>query len=262
MSVNIMFEPSVIRYEFTTHEGRRAQGTINPHLTKSLGDALESAATQGTLAIISAATDSTEPALQVQVSGDRSCFGLRWGIAAPRMAPADEALHSIKSSEVAPPTDELSKGRQSVITAAAGDVAADSTAIDFEALVVIVDDNPTFGHVLQRFFARHGCKTCAFTGGAEALAGIAALERAPDLIVSDVHMPQMNGFEFIKRLRFEAGLEHVPVAMLTSDDDAETEIALISGGADAFVAKSEDPRVLWVHVRRLLARSKPKREAA
>ena len=60
----------------------------------------------------------------------------------------------------------------------------------------------------------------------------------------------MNGVEFLKQLREKAF--QIPTIMLTSDADVEIEIELLGAGADAYVRKQDDPRLLWVHVKRLL----------
>ncbi len=73
-------------------------------------------------------------------------------------------------------------------------------------------------------------------------------------------MPIMNGFEFLKRVRGELGLL-IPVVMLTSDNDIEAELQLLLDGADMFVSKNDDPRLLCVKVQKLLEKSKSKKAA-
>jgi len=65
-------------------------------------------------------------------------------------------------------------------------------------------------------------------------------------------MPVMNGEELLKRIRSSASLSGVPVIVLTSDDDVNAEVALLAQGADAFVSKVRDPRVLCAQIRRLV----------
>ena len=66
-------------------------------------------------------------------------------------------------------------------------------------------------------------------------------------------MPGLSGLELLREIRNLRILENVPIVILTSDDDVEVEIELVSAGANAFVTKNEDPRVLGAHVDRLLS---------
>jgi len=65
-------------------------------------------------------------------------------------------------------------------------------------------------------------------------------------------MPVMNGREFLSRLKRDPRLQAIPIVMLTSDEDIDVELQLLSEGADAFVSKAKDPRVLTTQVQRLL----------
>jgi DNA-binding response OmpR family regulator len=64
----------------------------------------------------------------------------------------------------------------------------------------------------------------------------------------------MNGRELLARLKNDERFKQIPVVMLTSDDDVDAELQLLASGADAFVSKGKDPRVLTAQVRRLLRR--------
>jgi DNA-binding response OmpR family regulator len=74
-------------------------------------------------------------------------------------------------------------------------------------------------------------------------------------------MPLMNGKDLLERLKGDPKLSRIPVVMLTSDEDVEAEVALIKGGAEAFLAKSKDPRILSAQIRKL-SRSPLWQEAA
>ena len=76
----------------------------------------------------------------------------------------------------------------------------------------------------------------------------------PKVIICDLHMPVMNGRELLARLKNDERFKQIPVVMLTSDDDVDAELQLLASGADAFVSKAKDPRVLTAQVRRLLRR--------
>jgi CheY-like chemotaxis protein len=83
----------------------------------------------------------------------------------------------------------------------------------------------------------------------------------PKVIICDLHMPVMNGRELLARLKGEPRWKAIPVIMLTSDDDVDAELQLLNSGADAFVSKGKDPRVLTAQVQRLIQRANL-REAA
>jgi CheY-like chemotaxis protein len=72
----------------------------------------------------------------------------------------------------------------------------------------------------------------------------------PAVIVCDLHMPKKNGFEFVQAIKQDERFRDIPVISLTSDKDVEAEISLLKLGVAAFISKSEDPRILALHVMR------------
>ena len=80
---------------------------------------------------------------------------------------------------------------------------------------------------------------------------VGQLSFLPKVIICDLHMPEMNGKEFILCLKQDQRLRSIPVIMLTSDDGVEAEVAALETGADALVSKTKDPRVLCAQVLRL-----------
>ena len=124
--------------------------------------------------------------------------------------------------------------------------------------VLIVDDNECFGHVLEKYLHHRGIRTTYVSSGAQALAIVRQQRASPDLILSDVHMPTMSGFQLLGELRQVASCRETPVIVLTSDDDAETEATIIEQGADLFLSKTENPKILCAYVDRILARQKRK----
>lgn len=126
--------------------------------------------------------------------------------------------------------------------------------------VLVVDDNPMFCRVLERLLSREGVNPYFADNGVMALE---KLEEGvlPKVIICDLHMPVMNGRELLARLKGEPRWSAIPVIMLTSDDDVDAELQLLNSGADAFVSKGKDPRVLTAQVQRLMHRSKVKEAA-
>ncbi len=117
--------------------------------------------------------------------------------------------------------------------------------------ILIVDDEPSIVISLEYLMAREGFEVAVAGDGEAALAAVAA--RAPDLVILDVMMPKLNGFEVCQRLRAEPAWRGVKVLMLTAKG-RESELQKgLSLGADAYVTKPFSTRDLVAEVRRLLA---------
>ena len=123
------------------------------------------------------------------------------------------------------------------------------------ALILVVDDSPTMVHVISYFLQLEGY-TVASAGDGEQ--GLAAVRRQPPhLIVSDVDMPRMNGFEMVQALRADPLTSDIPILMLTARTSVEHETEGLATGADDYVAKPVEPRRLAARVKKLLGRAKP-----
>ena len=117
--------------------------------------------------------------------------------------------------------------------------------------ILIVDDEPSIVISLEYLMRREGFEVAVAADGEAALAAVAA--RPPDLVILDVMMPRLNGFEVCQRLRAEPAWRGVRVLMLTAKG-RESELQKgLSLGADAYVTKPFSTRDLVAEVRRLLA---------
>jgi CheY-like chemotaxis protein len=106
--------------------------------------------------------------------------------------------------------------------------------------ILLVDDDPDIRHLATLSLARVGGYDVQAVGsGAEALE--AARAEAPDLVLLDVQMTGLDGFETLDLLRAEPGLEAVPVVMLTADADARTAECVRSGNVAGVLPKPFDP---------------------
>jgi CheY-like chemotaxis protein len=101
--------------------------------------------------------------------------------------------------------------------------------------ILIVDDEPANRLLLRRIFERAGHEVADAGNGADALQAVG--ESRPDLVVTDMMMPVMDGAELIRRLRREPATAAIPI-LATSDD------ARLADGADAVVSKSYS----WRHL--------------
>jgi two-component system cell cycle response regulator len=113
--------------------------------------------------------------------------------------------------------------------------------------VLIADDEPLGQETLAALLSPLGYQLLFASTGAEALH--LATTTPPDLILLDVMMPGMDGFEVCRRLRDYAPLADVPVIMLTALDDRESRLRGIDAGADDFVSKPYDRIELRARVR-------------
>jgi serine phosphatase RsbU (regulator of sigma subunit) len=114
------------------------------------------------------------------------------------------------------------------------------------AHVLVVDDNAMNRDVLSRRLQRNGHTVEAVEGGAQALA---CLETGQfDLILLDIMMPGMDGYQVLARLKQDAVLAKLPVMMLSAIGDADSVARCLSLGADDYLTKPFDPLILRARV--------------
>ena len=114
--------------------------------------------------------------------------------------------------------------------------------------VLIVDDVPDNLQVLGTLLRTHGYQVRAANSGAAALR-FAAKPPLPDLILLDVMMPELDGYEVLRRLREDPRTENIPVMFLTALGDARDEEHGLSLGAADYIAKPIRPAVVLARVR-------------
>ena len=116
-----------------------------------------------------------------------------------------------------------------------------------KSTILIVDDESVGRETLEAVLFREGYNLAFASDGPEAL--VKAAQSAPDLILLDVMMPGMDGFEVCRRLRADPLLAEVPVIMVTALDDRDSRLQGIEAGADDFVSKPFDRVELRARVR-------------
>src|SRR5215207_7621876 len=104
--------------------------------------------------------------------------------------------------------------------------------------ILIVDDEPSGRETLAALLHTQGYQLAFAAGGAEALAQATKLQ--PDLILLDVMMPEIDGFEVCRRLRADPAIAEVPIVLVTALDDRRSRLEGIEAGADDFVTKPFD----------------------
>lgn len=120
-------------------------------------------------------------------------------------------------------------------------------------IVLLVEDNEELLNFIASYFEDQYTVLTAFDGevGLEK-----ALKYIPDVIISDVLMPKMDGNEMCKRLKAESTTNHIPVILLTALSSKEHEKEGFISGADAYMTKPFDPEILKVRVDSMLEQRK------
>jgi len=116
--------------------------------------------------------------------------------------------------------------------------------------VVIAEDSPIQALVLQRHLVKEGYTVRIGRDGAEALQQIR--ERRPTILISDIEMPEMNGYELCSAVKSDAELRSLPVMLLSSLSDPEDIIRGLEAGADNYVTKPYETGYLLSRMQSLL----------
>ncbi len=128
------------------------------------------------------------------------------------------------------------------------------TASDYKAppdsLILIVDDEPSNLEVISHFLSMEGYRVRRAIDGEQALEQVAAAR--PDLILVDVMMPRMNGYEVCRRLKSDPDTVFLPVVMITALRGSEEKIKAVEAGADDFLTKPFNHLELVTRVKSLL----------
>ena len=110
-----------------------------------------------------------------------------------------------------------------------------NAASDTSARILVVDDVALNVKLLADLLVAKGYRTCSATSGAEALRVLAA-ER-PDLVLLDVMMPGMSGYDVCRAIRADPAQAMLPVVLVTALDPAEERAKGLDAGADDFLSK-------------------------
>ena len=120
--------------------------------------------------------------------------------------------------------------------------------------VLVVDDEPDILALVTYHLARAGYRISTATTGTEALQ--AAREEQPSLVVLDLMLPELSGFEVLEHMRGDKSLADTPVLMLTARRDEPDRVKGLSLGADDYLVKPFSPQELVLRVRNILRRTR------
>ncbi len=117
--------------------------------------------------------------------------------------------------------------------------------------VLVVEDDQHIAEVLRFMLERQGYRVVHLADGRAASAHIAAAE-APGLVLLDVMLPYVDGFEIVGLIRSQPAWRDVPVLMLTAKNTERDTVRALDAGASDFVIKPFQPQELLARVRRFL----------
>lgn len=106
--------------------------------------------------------------------------------------------------------------------------------------VLLVDDDSTDLELAAIVFGEHALDVQTCAGGVEALAHLRATPSLPHVIVLDLNMPQMNGFEVLTSIRRDEGLRHLPVVILSTSGEARDVTRAYDLLASSYMVKQRD----------------------
>lgn len=119
-------------------------------------------------------------------------------------------------------------------------------------LVVIVEDDDHIAQVLRFMLERQGYRVIHLADGRAASEHVATSQDTPDLILLDVMLPYLDGFEIVALVRARLDWVAVPILMLTAKNTERDTVRALDAGANDFVSKPFQPNELLARVRRLI----------
>jgi class 3 adenylate cyclase len=118
------------------------------------------------------------------------------------------------------------------------------------ARILVVDDNAMNVEILQARLTAQGYEVVTAADGEQALGAVS--EQLPDLILLDVNMPKLDGFEVCRRLRADETLPFVPIILVTARADTSDVVTGLDAGADEYLTKPVDQAALVARVKSML----------
>ena len=122
-----------------------------------------------------------------------------------------------------------------------------------KGLLLIVEDDSDISNMLQIYFESQGYDSVAVTRGQEALEF--CRRRLPNLVILDILLPDIDGYEVCRRLRGNLRTSHIPIIFLTQKDERSDQIAGLELGADDYITKPFDLQLLMLRVEGALRRA-------
>ena len=170
----------------------------------------------------------------------------------PKVNPSTQTPNNNSNAQAGQPVMlatpvESKPHQQADITASTEDDRPSQDAVKLTLL--IVEDNVEMrGFIKSRLISDYH-----IIEASDGFQGLAlALEYSPDIIVSDVMMPNMDGFQLLRAIRAEMAISHIPVILLTAKNDQQSKLQALSDLADDYIAKPFDSQELLLRIQNLL----------
>ncbi len=122
-----------------------------------------------------------------------------------------------------------------------------------EITILVVDDEEDVVEVVNHFLEDEGYRVLTAYDGEDALEK--ALQEQPDLILLDIMLPRMDGFEVCRRLRSRVETEKIPIIFMTAKSEEEDQVKGLMLGGDDYLTKPVSPQVILAHVKAVLRRA-------
>ncbi|MCF0173962.1 MAG: response regulator, partial [Bacteroidales bacterium] len=151
--------------------------------------------------------------------------------------------------EIVSPSPKIAKDTASAAQNETSVKKAETTKDDDKPLLLVVEDDIEVIHYLKTLLGQDYRVIAAYSGE-DALP--LAIEQHPNLIISDIIMPGMNGYEFCSLVKNDPQLSHIPVILVTAQADMNSQIQGLNTGADAYVTKPFDTKYLSALIHSLL----------
>ena len=122
-------------------------------------------------------------------------------------------------------------------------------------VILVVDDSPTMRGMVSHALNEAGFTTKEAENGKDALIKLTMMEEGgakPDVIVTDINMPEMDGIELVKEIRKLSAFKHVPVLVLTTDNTDEKKEVGRAAGATGWLVKPFDSELILKVIRKVL----------
>ncbi|MBA3725333.1 MAG: response regulator [Armatimonadetes bacterium] len=143
-----------------------------------------------------------------------------------------------------PPPRVMSVGLQSVLPE--GDQSGQSDSESSQALILVVDDNKENRDLLARRLQHQHYGVVMAENGREAIDRLRA--QAFDLLLLDIMMPEIDGYEVLRQIKADESLRHIPVIMVSALDELDSVVRCIEMGADDYLPKPFEPALLKARV--------------
>ena len=119
--------------------------------------------------------------------------------------------------------------------------------------ITVVEDEPDIAKLISVSLQRSGHEVTTYGDGAEGLRAI--LSEVPDLVILDLMLPSLDGFQILREIQRDTRTAAVPVLMLTARSEVEDRIRGLEAGADDYLTKPFSPKELNLRVQSVLRRN-------